>query len=156
MPFELFPSSRTDRGKRKRERGEHADYDAAAAAGNQKETVAERGNERQMTSDEEVEEFFAILKRLHAATKYIEKIDGARSLLMGKRAKTAKASEKEGDGVEIRTKRIPEQKLDRNLDLDLDLNLEPASVESDGKERRSRSHNLKSLTDDSAADSRRK
>ncbi|XP_023542001.1 uncharacterized protein LOC111801981 [Cucurbita pepo subsp. pepo] len=154
MPFELFPSSRTDRGKRKRERGEHADYDAAAAAGNQKETVAERGNEREMTSDEEVEEFFAILKRLHAATKYIEKIDGARSLLMGKRAKTAKASEKEGDGVEIRTKRIPDQKLDRNLDLD--LNLEPTCVESDGKERRSRSHNLKSLTGDSAADSRRK
>ncbi|XP_022968293.1 uncharacterized protein LOC111467566 [Cucurbita maxima] len=138
MPFELFPSSRADRGKRKRERGEHADYEAAAAdAGNQKKTVADRGKEREMTSDEEVEEFFTILKRLHAATKYIEKIDGARSFLMGKRAKTAKASEKEGDGVEIRTKRIPEQKLDRNLDLDLDLNLEPAS-------------------DDSAADSRRK
>lgn len=82
-----------------------------------------------------MEEFFSILKRLHAASKHIEKIDGASRLLMGKRSKLMKSSEEEADEVEIRAERIPSHKLDRNLDLD--LNLEPVCVELDGKTSRS-------------------
>ncbi|XP_038892789.1 protein NIM1-INTERACTING 2 [Benincasa hispida] len=145
MPFELFPASRsTDRGKRKREDD--------AGTGSQRDAVADRGKEAETATDEEVEEFFSILKRLHAATKYIEKIDGASRLLMGKRSKPTKSSEEEADEVEIRAEKIPDHKLDRNLDLD--LNLEPACVESDDKT--SRSQNLKTSCADSAADSCRK
>ncbi|XP_008446591.2 protein NIM1-INTERACTING 2 [Cucumis melo] len=145
MPFELFPGSRsTDRGKRKR--GDDA------GAGNQKDVVTKEGKEAETATDEEVEEFFSILKRLHAATKYIEKIDGASHLLMGKRSKRMKSNEEERDEVGIRVERIPEQKLDRNLDLD--LNLEPVCVGSEGKSRQSQ--NLKPSCVDSAAVSCRK
>lgn len=146
MPFELFPASRsTERGKRKRE------DDDAEAAGNQKDSVVEGGKSAETATDEEVEEFFAIVKRLQAASKYIEKIDGASHLLMGKKFNMTKASQEEADEIGIRAEKIPEHKLNRNLDLD--LNLEPASVESKGKEMRSRSQsqNLKP----SAADPRR-
>ncbi|KGN52074.1 hypothetical protein Csa_008594 [Cucumis sativus] len=145
MPFELFPASRsTERGKRKR--GDDA------GVGNQKDVGAEEGREAETATDEEVEEFFSILKRLHAATKYIEKIDGASHLLMGKRPKPMKSNEEEGDEVGIKAERIPEQKLDRNLDLD--LNLEPVCVESEGKSRERQ--NRKPSCVDSAADSCRK
>lgn len=142
MPFELFPATRsTEKGKRKQ------GYDAGSDS--QKDAVAGRGKEAETASDEEVEEFFSILKRLHAASKHIEKIDGASRLLMGKRSKLMKSSEEEADEVEIRAERIPSHKLDRNLDLD--LNLEPVCVELDGKT--SRSLNPKPECVDSAADS---
>lgn len=143
MPFELFPASRnSERGKRKR--GDDED-----AAENRKDLAADEGKgAAAMATDEEVEEFFAILRRLHAATKYIEKIDGASHLLMGKRSKP---SAEKADEIGIRGEKIPEHEVDLDRSLDLDLNLEPASVKSDAKDRRIRSKHPKP----SSADSRK-
>ncbi|KAG6410339.1 hypothetical protein SASPL_128397 [Salvia splendens] len=74
--------------------------------------------------DEEVEEFFAIVKRIRVALKYFEKRDGVRG---GAAAKTAWTFEREDfDGVKTETEGCHGHET-----TGLDLNSDPVSDGSD-------------------------
>ncbi|XP_033513207.1 protein NIM1-INTERACTING 2-like [Nicotiana tabacum] len=68
-------------------------------------------------SEAEVEEFFAILRRMHVAVKYLEKSDPILPANVNRHGSRLTAMETDTDGVG----RIPL----RNGGLELDLNMEP-------------------------------
>ncbi|KAL2485142.1 Uncharacterized protein Adt_29898 [Abeliophyllum distichum] len=108
----------------KRKRRDDGDAD-----GKKYKSMEGDGCVKQLPEDDEVDEFFAILRRIHVAVKYFEKRNrnGNRELTMP----TWSPSFEREDFEEVNAikKEEEEESMDRNRDkiAGLDLNSEPAS-----------------------------
>ncbi|EXB97058.1 hypothetical protein L484_014670 [Morus notabilis] len=112
-------------GKRKRR-------DAGEVDGKKRKAAEGDGPRTEATvTEEEFQEFFAILGRIHAAANYLKRRDGKLSAV-GWREIKGSETETEGldgeDGVKEGVSKNNEVSVDSNMDLD--LNLEPPSKES--------------------------
>ncbi|CAL5338767.1 hypothetical protein CsSME_00022364 [Camellia sinensis var. sinensis] len=109
-------------GEKRKKQGQ---YDAVS--GTRKKARQDGNGEQTEVKEEEVEEFFAIIRRIHVAVKYFERgSNGDGRKLTEMRSRLRQSIEREcAGGVNGAKSKVREEGVEENLGLD--LNAEPGS-----------------------------